>query len=364
MTMKKLAVLLATILLFVAINAALYRTLTCRLANNFSGTNQLKMIDVGRYLPFEERSELARTGSSLKFQPGDKLPVLDGAAALVPVYASVIENCYPKGSVTYEGGAFSDDNYYGENFASDSVMQYQNTVRGFDAVVDGSVDLFFGARPSPEQARAAEEKGVELELVPIGLEAFVFFVNKENPVNGLTTEQLRAIYRGEITDWKEVGGAPGPIHPITRIPGSGSQTMMDIFMEGDIRPPRGPKALFSVFGRSIGYSFRYYVTGIVADDRVKLLAVDGVYPDSANIGAGLYPISGSFYAIYRKDNANPNVARLVEWLLSEEGQRMIEATGYVRPADRVGSRYAPEPAYKLNDYSARNSRPPLVGGGA
>ena len=42
--------------------------------------------------------------SSLKFEKGDELPVLDGAAALVPVYASVIDNCYPEGSVTYEGG--------------------------------------------------------------------------------------------------------------------------------------------------------------------------------------------------------------------------------------------------------------------
>ena len=324
--MKKIFVILGTVFFFVTVNVFLYVTITSRLANNFSGTNQLKMVDVAKFLPFEEASELARTGSTLKFQSGEDLPVLDGAAALVPVYASVIENCYPTGTVTYEGGVFSDDNYYGENFASDSVMQYQNTVRGFDALVDGSVDLFFTAHPSKEQMQSAKEKGVELEIVPIGLEAFVFFVNKDNPVDGLETEQIRSIYRGEITNWKEFGGASRRINPLTRVKGSGSQTMMDKFMEDNMLSARHP---LSIFGGGIGYSFRYYLSGMVADDHVKMLAVDGIYPDAENVRNGSYPISTKFYAVYRKDNQKENVVKLVEWLLSEEGQTMIEACGYV-----------------------------------
>ena len=78
---------------------------------------------------------------------------------------------------------------------------------------------------------SALQKGVELEIVPIGMEAFVFFVNKKNPVDELTTDQIRAIYRGEITNWRDVGGSDKIINPLTRIKGSGSQTMMDKFME-------------------------------------------------------------------------------------------------------------------------------------
>ena len=324
--MKKIIIIIAAVLFFVLVNVFLYITITSRLANNFSGTGQLKMIDVAKYLPFEETSELARTGSSLEFQPEDDLPVLDGAAALVPVYASVIENCYPKGTVTYEGGKFSDDNYYGENFAPDSVMQYQNTIRGFDALVDGSVDLFFTSYPSEKQLLSAEEKGVSLEIVPIGSEAFVFFVNKNNPVNGLSSEQIRSIYRGEITNWQEVGGVPEKINPLTRVEGSGSQTRMNRFMEGNMFTSREPLA---IFGKAIGYSFRYYLSGMVADDNVKMLAVDGTYPDAENIRNGSYPLSGNFYVVYRRDNKNENVVRLVQWLLSDEGQTMIEACGYV-----------------------------------
>ncbi len=324
--MKKLTTALGITLLFVAVNAFLYITITSRLANNFSGADQLKMVDVAKFLPFEDTSKLARTGSSLTFQNSDDLPVLDGASALVPVYASVIDNCYPEGTVTYEGGVFSDDNYYGENFAPDSVMQYQNTIRGFDALIDGSVDLFFTAHPSKEQMQSAEDKGVELEIVPIGLEAFVFFVNKDNPVDGLTTEQIRSIYRGELTNWEDVGGVPRIINPLTRVKGSGSQTMMDKFMEGNILTDRHP---LSIFGGGIGYSFRYYLSGMVADDNVKMLAVDGIYPNAENIQNGSYPISTNFYVVYRKDNQNENVGKLVEWLLSNEGQTMIEACGYV-----------------------------------
>ena len=324
--MKKYMIIASTILFFVAVNLFLYVTLTSRLGNNYSGASRLKMVDVGKYLPFEEASELARTGASLHFTKEDDLPVLDGAAALVPVYASVIDNIYPEGCVTYEGGVFSDDNMYGENFAQDSVMQYQNTIRGFDALVDGSVDLFFTAHPSKEQLQSAADKGVELEIVPVGLEAFVFFVNAKNPVEGLSVDEIRGIYRDEITNWKQVGGPDRIINPMLRIKGSGSQTMMEKFMEGDMITKR---SLFAVFGGSIGYSFRYYLSGMVANDNVKMLSVNGVYPNAENIRSGEYPITAGFYVVYRKDNNNENVKKLVDWLLTEEGQTMIEKCGYV-----------------------------------
>lgn len=324
---RKIIYLVSAALVFIAINLFLFFAITRRLQNNFSGASQLKMIDVAKYLPFEEESELARTGASIHYTKDDEdLPVLDGAAALVPIYASLIDNIYPEGSVTYKGGKFSDDNYYGENFADDSKMKYQNTIRGYNAVVDGTVDLFFSAYPSKEQLESAEEKNVELEIVPIGLEAFVFFVNKKNPVDGLTVDQIRSIYRGEVTNWDQVGGPHKPLYPVTRVQGSGSQTMMEKFMKGEFHPK---KTLFSIFGASIGYSFRFYLSGMVACDDVKMLEVNGVYPNAENIRNGLYPISTSFYVIYRKDNTNPKVKELVDWLLTDEGQKMIEGCGYV-----------------------------------
>jgi len=324
-TAKQIAALVSIVLVFALFNGCMYLLLTGRLSNNFSDTSQSKQIDVAKFLPHVPASDLARIDSSLKLT--DNLPKLDGAAALVPVYAAIVDNVYPVGSVTYEGGTFDDNNYYGENFAPDSAMQYKNTVRGYKAIVDGDTDILFCAGPSEEQKQYAEEQGVELIYVPVGLEGFVFFVNANNPVESLTVDQIRNIYGGEIRNWKEVGGADRVINPVTRLAGSGSQSAMDSFMKGR---EIAPKSIFSVTGASIGFSFRYYMDGLVANDNVKMLSLNGVYPSAENIQNGSYPIIAKFYAIYRADNDNPNIPALIDWLLSDEGQTLIEESGYVR----------------------------------
>ena len=326
MSAKRIIAVAAVIIVFLSVNLFLFFKITRRLGNNYSGTGQMKMIDVSRYLPFENDSQLGKVESSLGFREGDDLPVLDGAAALVPVYASVIENCYPEGSVKYEGGEFSDDNYYGENFSSDSAMLYRNTIRGFKGVIEGTSDLFFSAYPSDEQLEFAAENGAELEIVPVGREAFVFFVSRNNPVENLSSDQIREIYSGKIQSWREVGGEEKAINPLVRSNGSGSQTMMEKFM-GEKKIAN--RNLFAIFGASIGYSFRYYLSGMVPNENVKMISVDGIYPDVENIKNGDYPLSTFFYVIYRKDNTNPNLPRLVDWILSEAGQEMMEKCGYV-----------------------------------
>lgn len=105
--------------------------------------------------------------------------------------------------------------------------------------------------------------------------------------------------------------------------GSGSQSAMDSFMKGT---PIGKKSLLAITGTSIGYSFRYYMDGIVGNENVKMLSPNGIYPSAENISNGSYPIIAKFYAIYRADNKNENIPVLIDWLLSEEGQEIIEQT--------------------------------------
>lgn len=322
---RQILLLLMTVTVFALFNFGLYFTVTRRLSNNFSGVTKAGMLDLKHYLPFEPDSNLARVSSSLHLT--DNLPVLDGASALVPVYASVIEAVYPRDSVTYEGGSFSDDNYYGENFSADSKMQYHNTVRGYKAIVDGITDILFCAAPSQAQRDYADKQGVTLTYTPIGREGFVFLVNRDNPVFSLTAAQIRDIYAGKITNWKEAGGTNRAINPVTRLAGSGSQSAMDAFMAGI---PIADKSLLAVTGGAIGYSFRYYVDGIVKNENVKMLKVDGIAPTARNIQNGSYPLTAEFFAIYRADNPNPNIPVLIDWLLSDEGQTLIEQSGYVR----------------------------------
>lgn len=304
----------ALVLGFLLFDLSVYNLFTKRCISDYSEGMQVKSIELGKYLPFEDSSAIVKLDSEFKLT-GENLPVLDGATALYPVYSAFMNSVYPEGSCQFDG----------TDFAQDSLLQKRNTVGAYKAVVEGSSDIIFCAEPSEKQLAYAAEKGVELEFVPIGAEAFVFIVNKANPVENLTTEQIKGIYTGKYTRWSQVGGDKTLIAALQRSEGSGSQTAMLSFMDGT----EMKKDYNSFLGRSIGYSFRFYVEDVVADGKVKMLAVDGVYPDGESIRSGSYPVIDKFYAIYRKDNDNPNIPPLIDWILSDEGQKIVEDTGYV-----------------------------------
>lgn len=315
--MKKLIgqIFCITVLLavFAIFDVTIYRVFTKRCMSDHSEGIQAKSVELDEYLPFEEESKIVKRKSSLQLE-GD-LPVLDGAAALYPVYSAFVNATYPEGSCGFDG----------ENFTSDSCLQMNNTRGAYQAVVDGTVDIVICAKPSEEQLAYAEQKGVLLEMVPIGSEAFVFLVNSKNPVDDLTVDQVRGIYSGKYKNWSELGGADKRIGALQRNEGSGSQTAMLSFMDGV--PMKVDYDSF--LGSAIGFSFRFYVEGIVEDGGVKMLSLNGIYPDKENIKNGKYPVVSNFYAVYRSDNQNENIPVLLDWILSEEGQQIVEESGYV-----------------------------------
>ena len=191
--------------------------------------------------------------------------------------------------------------------------------------------------------------GIELHLTPIGREAFVFFVNNQNPVDGLTVEQIQKIYTGEITNWKDVGGKRQSIRPFQRDEDSGSQSALLRLMEGLplIEPEEEDRiagmggiirqvASYRNFNNAIGFSFRFYSTEMVKNGDIKLLALNGVEPTKETIRDGSYPISSYFYAVTASpvgqpapETENEDLAAFLNWILSEQGQKIIEETGYV-----------------------------------
>ncbi len=317
MDMKKtggqILCMIALVAVFVLFDVTIYRVFTRRCMSNYSEGLQAKSVELDEYLPFEENSKIVKRKSSLQLS-GD-LPVLDGAAALYPVYSAFLNATYPEGSCRFDG----------ENFTSDSCLQMNNTRGAYQAVVDGTVDIAVCAKPSEEQLAYAEEKGVSLEMVPIGSEAFVFLVNAKNPVDSLTVDQVRGIYSGKYKNWSELGGEDKRIGALQRNEGSGSQTAMVSFMDGVPMKTDYDSSL----GSAIGFSFRFYVEGIVEDGGVKMLSLNGIYPDKENIKNGTYPVVSNFYAVYRSDNRNENIPVLLDWMLSEEGQQIVEESGYV-----------------------------------
>ena len=284
-------------------------------------------IDVNEYLPFDENSKIVKLDSqTLKFDEEDELPRIDGASAAFPVYSAFVNAVYPNTKETeLHGGVF----------------EYNTTTLGYEMLAKRKTDIFIGAGPSKAQKAYAEEQGTEFVYTQIGWEAFVFFVHKDNPIDSLSAEQIKKIYSGEITNWKEVGGSDEEIIPFQRDEGSGSQSMMIRFMgdtplmEAETVTIQGMGAVieqvvdYQSRAGSIGYSFRYYIEGIVQNPEVKMIAVDGVAPTAENVRNNTYPIITPVYAVTYKNNPNPNVVLLVEWILSEEGQYIIEKTGYV-----------------------------------
>lgn len=284
-------------------------------------------IHTEEYLPFDDMSKIVKISSNFKLN--DNLPIVDGAAAVFPVYSAFVHATYPNTTKLNDG-----------------VFEYNNTSIGYSLLAEGETDIFFGAYPSKDQIKYAEECGNPFNYTKIGTEAFVFFVHKDNPINNLTTEQIKGIYSGKITNWKEVGGKNEKIVAYQRNEGSGSQSMLKRFME-DTPIMEAPSEqindmMVGIINRvadyksttaSIGFSFRYYVEGIIQNPDIKMISIDNVAPTVENIKNGSYPIVTHLYAVTNKNEDNENVARLVEWILSEEGQYIIEETGYVGMPD-------------------------------
>jgi phosphate transport system substrate-binding protein len=208
-------------------------------------------------------------------------------------------------------------------------------------------DAAFGLLPSDEQRKTASRKGVHYHFTPVARDAFVFCVHADNPVTNLTVAQIRDIYSGRTTSWRAVGAAlDAKLLPFQRNKNSGSQTMLERIMGDDpIMPPMEEDRLGGMGDifrdvadyrnrrGALGFSFRYYANEMVADGRIRLLAVDGVAPTVENIRNGSYPLVATAYMVTARSRS-ANVRRVVDFMLSPEGQKLVEETGYVpvRPA--------------------------------
>jgi len=283
-------------------------------------------INVSEYQPFVYDTKIVRLDHEPSMMLEGDLPVIDGAAAVVPVYSAFMNAVYPA-----------------EVNGVKTELQYNNTQVGYRLLADKKIDVFFGAYPSESQIAYAKKKGTEFEYTEIGKEGFVFIVNKENPIESLTEEQIKGIYSGKIKNWKELGGNSESIKAFQRNEGSGSQSMLIRFMDGTpiMDAPSENKvsymglmadvvADYRNYSNSIGYSFRYYIDTLIANPNLKMISINGIAPTKENITNGTYPIITPLYAVTYKGNDNENVQKLIDWVLSDEGQEIIDKTGYAR----------------------------------
>ena len=257
-------------------------------------------------------------------------PKIDASLATQPLTNAIVRN--------FTGEEGLDDE------ALNGVLNYSNTHPGYVKLINDEVE------PSEEELALAKEKGVELEVIPVVKEGFVFYVNKDNKVQDLTVEQIQKIYTGEIKNWKEVGGDNQPIIAYQRPVNSGSQTgMLSLVMKG-LKLMEAPKenlvdTMFEIVNlvsnykngiNAIGYSYYYYATTMFQTidkeiaSNVRMLGINGVKPTNETIKDGSYPFQTAYYIVINKaDDENSASRILAKQLLSARGQKVAEDAGYV-----------------------------------
>ena len=261
----------------------------------------------------------------------ENFPRIDGSTSLIPLEAGIRAAIF--------GKSFDE--------AQKDVV-HSTTWGSFKNLLGGDADIIFSTPISDEQQKMADEAGVKLEQVPVVKEAFVFVVNAKNPVDALTRQQIKDIYSGKITNWKQVGGSDEPIIAYQRNTDSGSQNYMIDFMgetplmdaPTELRPG-SMGGLMDVIAPndgslgSIGYSVYAYAADMYGTgDNIKFIKVDGVEPTKITIISGEYPLSSYNYAIFRTDEPEGGaVRRLAEWMTSYDGQLAIAKAGYATVED-------------------------------
>jgi len=257
------------------------------------------------------------------------IPIMDGSSSAIPLEAGL------KSSML--GIEYSK---------AKELVKHHKTHESFKMLLNGENDLIFTVPISEEQKKMAEEAGRELVFTPVAKEGFVFIVNKDNPVDSLTQQQIRDIYSGKITNWSEVGGNDEEIIAYQRNSDSGSQNYMTEFMKGyDLM--EAPKshylssmamiidgvAFYDNSSRAIGYSVYSYAAQMYENmEDVKFIAIDGVEPSRETMADNSYPLLSNTYILYT-DLASEDTKQFAKWAVSEEGQQCVLESGYVPLGD-------------------------------
>ena len=267
-----------------------------------------------------------------------EMGIIDGSTATIPITAELYRQFFD----------YSDkklDEYQIAYSHSMTHNAYMNLIERKNRFSTAPVSIIFVTSPSEEEMQLAEKAGVELDITPIAKDGFVFITHKSNPVDNLTVEQIQAIYTGEITNWKEVGGEDIEIQAYQREANSGSQTAMEqMVMQGKKMMKAKEAHVIGGMGEliesvaeyengkaSIGYTYYYYINNLYKNENIKVLKINGITPDNENLINESYPFSTNYYAVIRGDEKADSPARkLRDFFITEQGQQLIEMAGYCK----------------------------------
>ena len=256
------------------------------------------------------------------FEYGD-FPVLDSSTARKPVTREIYK-------LFCEGGAIP------------GAVPVCNTTHGaWLAIADRTSDIALLAAPTEEEQAYLEEKGVEVEMKLYGGDGLVFIGNHACGVTNLTLDDVRDIYRGEITNWSQLGGVDAPIRVLYRDDQSGSQRLFERMVWADEEVPdfealgfEREDEMSTIVGEclynpyTIGYSIMTYLNDVFAEDDLLAFSLNGVDATPENVAAGDYPLGTKGYVVIRADEAADSPARrLYNWFGSTICDELLRSNG-------------------------------------
>jgi phosphate transport system substrate-binding protein len=253
---------------------------------------------------------------SMGFSKGnDAKVVIKGSTTVLPIAQKAVEVFYDKTKIIISlSGTGSGD--------------------GIKSLIDGSCDIANSSREmKPEELAMAKEKGEKIKEVAIAYDMIVPIVHPSNPVKNLSLEQLKAIYEGTITNWKEVGGNNEKIVVVSRDSSSGtfevweSKVMIKAEVRKDALLQASNGAVLSVVARNkkaIGYVGYGYL-----DKTVKGIYVNNVEPTIPNGKSGKYPIARKLYMYVNDVKIKPEAKQFINFILSNEGQIIVKEAGFI-----------------------------------
>jgi phosphate transport system substrate-binding protein len=209
---------------------------------------------------------------------------------------------------------------------------------GIAALINGTTNICQASRPMKDKEKAdlKKKRGVNTVEIPVALDGLALFVNAKNPINELTISQLKDIYTGDVTNWKELGGLNQKIILYGRENNSGTYAYFkEHVLENEDFAPRtqtlpGTAAIINAVSKDpkgIGYGGIAYGKGVKHIKIKKDAKSPGYDPSLANVENGSYPISRYLYW-YTAGNPQGNVKKLADWVVSPAGQSVVKDVGY------------------------------------
>jgi len=204
---------------------------------------------------------------------------------------------------------------------------------GIAALLDGTIDIANASRPiKPKEIEKAKAKGIEPFATVIAKDGIAVIIHPSNPVKGLSIDDLRAIYTGQISRWNEVGGETKQIVVISRDTASGTfETFNTLALKkekvrDDALMLASNQAIATTVAKTPG-AIGYIGLGYLSD-KVKALEIDEVEPSQKTVVSGEYKLSRPLF-MYTNGNPKGLAKKFIDFVLSLSGQRIVEDVGYV-----------------------------------